>query len=236
MLKKLLCLLLALMMVVSLVACDSDSGKEKDDDDDEEIIDEKDKDEGEDEDEDETEETTTAPELTLAEQILGTWVLEVELTGELLGMEDFETDVKLPVAVTFYDDGTMLMGWYEEGMEGAIDELEDDLIAYMCELMYTELEASGYSREQTDELFEQAYDMTMEEYCAEYVESMDLAASMASTQEEKDYELDGDVLLVDGEEIVIEIDGDTMTFVETNMEDGWATMGITFPAEWTRVA
>lgn len=234
MLKKLLCLLLALMMVVSLMACDSDSGKDDDDDDDEEIVDEKDKDE-EEEDEDETEETSTEPELTAEELIIGSWVIDVALTEDLLGIEGFETTATLPMMVTFYEDGTLILGWHEEGMEESIPQLEADMVAYMCELMYTEMEASGYSREETDEAFEAAYGYTVEEYCAEYVAEMDLGASMLDYEEELEYEIDGDVLITGDEEIVIEVDEDTLVFVESNMPDSWEAMGIEFPAEWDRV-
>ena len=233
MLKKLLCLLLALMMVVSLVACDSGSDKDDDDDDDEEIVDEKDKDE--DEDEDDTEPSSTEPELTAEELILGTWVIEVELTDELLGVDDFNTNVTLPMTITFEEDGTLIMGWLEDDLEDRIAELENDLVAYMCELMYSEMEASGYSREETDEAFEAAYGFTVEDYCAEYVEAMDLASNMFGATTELDYELDGDVLITGDEEIVIELDEDTLVFVESNMPESWESMGIEFPAEWTRV-
>lgn len=245
MLKKLLCLLLALMMVVSLMACDSGSDKDDDDDDDEEVVDEKDKDEDEDEDEGEDKDDDTGKNDDavvaadpLSEKILGTWVTYLDMATVLGEQEGFETDVQLPVVICFEEDGSVEMAMYEDEAEDAVAELEKDLTDFLIYTMYAEMESAGYSQEETDELFEDEYGMSVEEYCAAYIEEMDLYNEFAYELENwGDYEVDDDTntLYIDGEAMEVEIDGDELTIVSAEDEEYWEDMGFRLPQTFTRI-
>ena len=128
--KKLLCLLLALVMILSLAACsdsDSDSGskrKKKDkDNDDEQIVAEKD--------EEEPTEAPTEKTVDLAEEILGTWNIEITFTEEMLGVEGVNIE-DLPVSFTFTEDGEVVLSFSDE----AVAIFEEQLLDAMVEMMY----------------------------------------------------------------------------------------------------
>lgn len=236
-LKKLLCLLLALVMVLSLAACsDSDSGKDDDDDeDDEEISEDKDKnDKNDKDDKDDEDEEPTEP-ADPADAILGSWITYIYMTAENTGLDGFSTDAGLPVVFTFEEDGTATMAAYEEGLEDAIAELEADLCEYMVELMYTQLEASGYTREDVDTLFSDTYGMSLAEYAEASVEEMGMYDSFMEINESGDYTIDGNVLKLDGQELTFEVDGDILKVLDSSDPDYWEELGLTFPVEMERV-
>lgn len=195
--KKLLCIVLALAMMLCLTAC----GK------------------------------------PLSEKIVGSWVTYIDVS-EQMEVEDFETEVKLPILITFDEDGEITMEPYGDEAEEAIDQLEADMLEYMLDTFYASMEESGYTREQTDELYEAAYGVTVREYFESYIESVDLQSSFeTSFTSEGEYEVDDEnmIIEIDGDEFEVELDGDTLTFVDAENEEEWEEVGFSIPQEFTRV-
>ncbi len=231
--KKLLCLLLALVMVLSLAACGgSDDKEDPKDKDKKETVSGKDQNE---QDEDATTEPTQ-PEDTMAQELEGTWVLYVFMSQENTGLEGFETDAGLPIAFTFNADGTYVQVPYAPEIDAAIAELQKDLCDYMVELMYTTLESEGYTRSEIDTLFESTYGMSLRAYAEENVAGMDME-SFADERGEGSYTLEEDKLYLSGrdETLTIAIDGDTLTILDSDDADNWENLFGDFPIELKRV-
>lgn len=102
--------------------------------------------------------------------LYGLWSCEVELTGEILGLEG-------------YFDGLTCTLFYEFGKTGdliANMELHDNLAfiaelkRYVSDLVYESLAYEGLSKEDADEAMVSLYGMTMEEYVDAQVEAIDL--------------------------------------------------------------
>ena len=199
--KKLICIVLALAMMLCLTAC----GK------------------------------------PLSEEIVGSWVTYIDMSEQMAKNEDtegFETEVKLPILITFDEDGEVTMEPYGDEAEAAIEQLEADMLEYMLDTFYASMEESGYTREQADELYEAAYGMTVSEYFEAYIDSVGLYDSFeTSFTSEGEYEVDDEemILEIDGDEFTVELDGDTLTFVEAEDEDAWEDIGFSLPQEFTRV-
>ncbi len=82
----------------------------------------------------------------------------------------------------------------------------DDMILYTVDTMYDMFEEMGLSREETDELLRDMYNMTMEEYLRESMETeLDPEGMADSMLEEVDmtgvYRVDGDRLYMSNTEI-----------------------------------
>ena len=221
--KKLLCLLLALVMILSLAACsdsDSDSGskrKKKDkDNDDEQIVAEKD--------EEEPTEAPTEKTVDLAEEILGTWNIEITFTEEMLGVEGVNIE-DLPVSFTFTEDGEVVLSFSDE----AVAIFEEQLLDAMVEMMYVQMEAEGMGREEVDELFESYYGTNVADYMKAALEEADVMSMLTDLEEAHDYEIEGDKLIIDGTEMTAEIKGDKLTISDCEDDDFWATLGLEAP-------
>ena len=188
--KKLLCLLLALVMVLSLAACsDSGSGstrnrKDRDEEEEEKVVE-------------------------LEDGIVGTWTVEITLTEDMLQLEGANID-GIPVHLTFDEDGecTLTIG------SDATDILMDGVMDIMLDMVYSELEAEGMSREEIDELFDTYYGMSVEEYAKAALEEADFDSLLEELEETTEYEVDGDTLTIDGYEMTAEIKGDKLTITE----------------------
>ena len=198
--KKLLCLLLALVMVLSLAACsDSDSGSKKGKKDKEETVE-------------------------LEDGIVGTWTLEVTFTEEMLEVEGVNIE-DLPVTLTFDEDGEVTLSFSDK----AVDLFEEKLLDAMIEMMYTQMEAEGTTREEVDELFKTYYDTTVDEYMKSALEEADVMSMLTELEESHEYEVDGDTLIIDGTEMTAEIKGDKLTITDCEDEDFWPALGLEAP-------
>ena len=245
--KKLLCLLLALVMALSLAACsdsDSDSrsrrNKKDKDEDDEKIVAEKDEDEDEDdvviddEDNDEADKKEDDKKdeekpADLSEEIVGTWAVKINFTEEMLGMEGVNID-GIPVTFTFNGDGEVTLGFADD----AVAILEEQMLNLMMEMVYTEMEAQGMTREDIDAMFEQAYGSSVMDYMKAALEEMDITSMFAGIEETFDYELDGNKLNIDGTEMTIEVKGDKLTVTECE-DEFWSEVGLELPVVMERV-
>ena len=199
--KKLLCLLLALVMVLSLAACsDSGSGSKKDKDDEEE-----------------------EKVVELDEGIVGTWVVNVTFTEEMLQLEGVNIE-DIPTTLSFNEDGEVTMYYTEE----AIELLEEKMLDAMVEVVYDSMEAEGYSREEIDEQFESFYGSTVTEFVAELLAELDMAETLGEMEETYDYEVEDDKLTIDGTEMTAEIKGKKLTLTDID-GDFWEGSGLEDP-------
>ncbi|MBE6975852.1 MAG: hypothetical protein E7439_01460 [Ruminococcaceae bacterium] len=204
--KKLVALLLALAMILSmslfLTACDDSSKKDKD----EEISEE-----------------------DLEKAIVGTWKGTMDLTdsmeemleGEGLGEYVELSKFKVKFSMEFNDDGEVEIVADEDSLNDAfetfIDEMADGMEAYLAD----ELEKAG-SDMTPDEAMKAQYGMGCKEYLTEVYESV--ADSMADELSETvDYELDGNKLYMFADEdtyVKISITkGGTMEFGKVSGDD-----------------
>lgn len=173
----------------------------------------------------------------LSDKIVGSWVTYIDVSDQM-EVDGFETEVQLPILLTFDEDGEVTMEPYEAEAEAAIEQLEEDMIAYMEDTFYASMEESGYTREQADEAYETYYGVSVHEYFTSYVESVNLYDSFVeSFSSEGEYEVDDDKMIIeiDGDEFEVELDGDTLTFVGAEDEDAWEDVGFSLPQEFTRV-
>lgn len=146
----------------------------------------------------------------------GKWVLELEMTGEMMGLEDFPTGATINMVMLFGNDGNT-----DVSIE-VTDAFMDALTQYTVDMMYAEFAAQGMDAETADAAFAEAYGMTIEEYVAgemdadtmnEVYASLFAAADLGGvyyiadgllytgsdwddTMEATDYTLDGDTLVI----------------------------------------
>ena len=182
--KKLLALIMALMMMFSLAACNQTPSSDDKDDSDEKKYEEVSLDKADDEDEEEEDEKKSSKKEDLEDIIDGKWVAELnfaelfnmgmasetgddEELAEALALDEF------PIAIILEIDGdeaTMSM----EAVD--IDDVKDELADKISDL---DLEVSD---DELDKIIDEMVD------------------SIESESETCEFELDGDILVFDGEE------------------------------------
>lgn len=207
--KRLLCVLLALVMVMALCACggsdeDTDTRKRGDKTTEEETT---------------TEETTTEPAPTL----VGEWEAYLDFTdylndelANIVGKEDVVSDFTLRVTVKFKESGAITLEYDEDHMEEMLNNFAADFWVVLVD--YT-AEASGLTADEVIAYY-------AEEGITEdnLLEAMELDSLFDYYQKMKGYYLlDGEELFIaeeeedveDAEPIEIEYDGgDTFTMVD----------------------
>lgn len=207
--KKLLCLLLALVMVLSLAACsDSGSGSKRS---------RKDKEEEEEE------------VVELEDGIVGTWTVNVTFTEEMLELEGASIE-GIPVNLTFDEDGECTLTLGEDAEEILVDSMMD----IMLDMVYSEMEAEGMTRDEIDELFETYYEMSVVDYVEAALEEADFSSMFDEVEETSEYEVDGDTLIIDGDEMTAEIKGKKLTITE-DADGFWDEVGLEAPIVLKRV-
>ncbi len=183
------------------------------------------------------EETLPDPETA----ILGSWIVCIYITAENSGLEGFETDAGLPALITFDETGRATMTAYAEGLDDAYDALKQDLVNYVMELQYSQMEEAGYTREEVDERFLDLYDITLEAHAQDSVERLDLHDKFLRLAQEAEYELieqeDGRrVLVLNGkQELTYELRSTTLTILDSTNAKYWEAHGMEFPVTLKRV-
>lgn len=222
-LKKWICLLLAVMLVLSLASCaaadaSQDPTKQSETthatratESTEEFI---------------QEETLANPE----EEILGSYLVYIYITEENSGLEGFVTEAGLPAVVTFLEDGTATMTAYEPLLEEAYAALEQDLCDYILGLKYAQLEDAGYTHEEADERFKKYNGITLEEYAHREVEKLKLKENFLELEMESTYEIRDYVLnLNDKQELPFELRASSLIVLSSSKPEYWEDLGMQFP-------
>ena len=207
--KKLLCVLLTVMLVLSLTAC-------------------------------------AGP---LSEEITGEWRGYIYLNGEMLGLasvdsdlKDFEASVGVPVIFSFDGDDEVTIEIEDsDEADEAMETIENELIDYVVEWLYTSLEnEENVSREELDDLIEDEYGMTVKAYVEEQLgANYDFSIERLSetVNGEGEYEVDDKnmIIEIDGEELEVELKGDTLTIVDADNDDELEALFGDLPIELQRV-
>lgn len=104
--------------------------------------------------------------------ILGTWRMRCDLSEAIateLGQdfEDFEAPFIVDMMFEFSEDGAFRMYVDEESFRENFNVWLDEVLLYTASIMYDMFEEMGLSKSEADELVQDLYGMTMEEYLRE---------------------------------------------------------------------
>lgn len=182
----------------------------------------------------------------LTEKIQGSWTLELTMNGDMMGVSEFTGEIALPITITFDADGIMTMHLTEENKAVFTESLETEMYAFMTDMMYSQFEDMGMTREEADAAVQEYYGQTMEELIdelmAEVMAELDadeLAAEMESSsayiiKNGKLYtgESTDDLDVMECNEI--ELSGNTLKLLSSNAADTWEDLNLTFPITLTR--
>ena len=182
----------------------------------------------------------------LTEKIQGSWTLELTMTGDMMGVSEFTGEIALPITITFDDEGIMTMHMTEENKAVFAESLETEMYAFMTDMMYSQFEDMGMSREEADAAVQEYYGQTMEELIDELMAELmaeldadELAAEMESSsayiiKNGKLYTGDStdDLDVMECNEI--ELSGNTLKLLSSNAADTWEDLNLTFPITLTR--
>lgn len=176
-----------------------------------------------------------------AAAVIGTWKFDLTMTAEQFGLEDDDFSLVCPAAFTFDDQGMFVFGFMTEEMTDTIAYFESYMVTYMTDLMYKQFSDQGISKEDADTAFKTEYNMTIAQYAEETVNAMDVASMFSASTSAGVYYVEdgklytgaayGDAMEINN----ITVEGDTLTLVDTNDPDSWASMGVTLPLSLTRV-
>lgn len=141
--------------------------------------------------------------------LTGDWYWQLDLTSYLeaelgteLGTElELETPFCLDIFLTLSEDGTYKVYADETALTQSVDALRTSLVTPLVEYMYTALTEDGTSREEIDTLFETAYEMSITEYVTQMLKELDFEISASDFSSDGTYSLDGETVLMDGEEV-----------------------------------
>lgn len=126
----------------------------------------------------EGERIVTDPRFTTAStaDLYGTWVHEISVTGEMMDIPEFEGTMSARVIMNFSNDGIVTTNLELDFSE----EFNELFAAQLTVSLYEELAASGIGQAEADELMLEAYGMTVPEYAAFMLQSMDMTEMMSS--------------------------------------------------------
>lgn len=128
---------------------------------------------------------------TEANQMLfGKWITEAVMAGEDLNLESFMEQIPVVVTLVFGEDGTMEKRVSLPDPEAFLEEL----ISITEERLYAQFEEMDIDRETADEMFADAYDMTISEYAAQSWVNADLDGMLNVHGIQGVYYASGDIL------------------------------------------
>ena len=177
----------------------------------------------------------------LTEKIQGSWTLELTMTGDMMGVSEFTGEIALPITITFDADGIMTMHMTEENKAVFTESLETEMYTFMTDMMYSQFEDMGMTREEADAAVQEYYGQTMEEVIEELMAEVmteldadELAAEMESSsayiiKNGKLYtgESTDDLDVMECNEI--ELSGNTLKLLSSNDASTWEDLNLTFP-------
>jgi len=153
----------------------------------------------------------------------GKWVMEFNMSGEMMDLADFESGIACYLYLELCNDGTCILSIEAADMEA----FEADMSDYLVQALYDELAASGLGKEDADAAFAETYGMTIAEYAGYAVEEMGLDAIFDMMRVEMVYYVEnGNLYMADawaddmGLPSPIVLDGDTLTVEEDMSELG----------------
>ena len=101
-------------------------------------------------------------------ELQGKWVMEVPMTAELMGVEDFPEGASINFIMLLGNEGSA--NFSIEVTDGFHDALKQ----FTVDSMYAELAAQGMDAETADAAFADVYGMTIQEYVEEELSAIDM--------------------------------------------------------------
>ena len=152
----------------------------------------------------------------------GKWVTEFNMSGEMMGLVDFESGIDCYLYLELCNDGKAILSVEAKD----VADFETVMTNYLIKALYDELAASGLNKEEANEAIQTAYGMSLEEYASYAVKEMGLDAIFEQMRVEMVYYIDGGNLYMGdnwlniSEPSPVHLDGDTLTVEEDLSELG----------------
>lgn len=225
--KKIIALLLALVLVLSLAACGKDEPEVTTEPTTEPTT-------------EATTEATTEPEAPdYSEAVLGAWAWNFPMDESYwaaYGMEGITGTVNIGMKLLL-EDGAATIVMDPDTMDATCEELKAVLTDYTINALYATYEAQGMDAAAAEAATQEAFGMSVEEYAADSMSAFtneDLAEIYLGVDEDPvAYSLDGDKLTIDGVDFTITVEDDTMTLLDCSDRSVTAIFG-GMPAKLTR--
>lgn len=182
--------------------------------------------------------------------ILGTWKMECDFSEAVMSsadlgedFADFEAPLVINIMFDFNEDGTYRLYVDEDSFRESFNGWVDALLAYTADVMYDMFEDMGLSRSEADEMIEEVYGMTLEEYIKEMAIEEGMVEEMLESMDMRGVYRTEDDRLYMGEEEINEYQYDLFHFEENKLiiemteevEDAELFPGISYPFELIRV-
>ena len=119
--------------------------------------------------------------------LFGDWELQIPMTGEILGVPEFEGVLDVTQVATFSNDGRVTISVRIDDPEAFEASLREFYLVYI----HAEMKAAGISQEEADEAIKEATGMTCEEYVDAVVKILDYTALFGFIEEQQCYYVDG---------------------------------------------
>ena len=120
--------------------------------------------------------------------LFGTWVCDLAISGELMGMQGFDGTLNVAVVLTLTNDGKMIMDFEVETDEAFLAALR----GYLTETLYVQLEAAGIKREDADAYMQNSLGKGVDAYVDAMMQMMDFEAAFEAIKMEGNYYVSGD--------------------------------------------
>ena len=183
--------------------------------------------------------------------VLGTWRMECDFSEAITAemgpeFDDFDAPFIVNIMFGFYEDGTFKMYVDEESFRESFNDWLDELLAYATNIMYDMFEDMGLSKKDADELVQELYGMTMEEYLKESMMSeLDVEKMIEETLENAEtngiFSVEEDRLYIGEEEInenqydLFHFEEDKLIIEQVDGAEGEEFLpGISYPFELIR--
>ena len=141
---------------------------------------------------------TTPPAVENA--LAGSWSSKVVVDAEQMEMEGVNASLECFISMELKDDMTYEITIDKEALAASIQQFLEAIKGDLAEMTYKELEAQGMTREEVDAMILEFYGMTMEELCAQMTEEINIDEVMAEYQElmptSGTYRVEGDMLYI----------------------------------------
>lgn len=147
--------------------------------------------------------------------ICGTWALEYDGSEQLSAQIGTDVTFVFNIMMEFNSDNTMRMYVDANSLK---DSVSTSLMPVLVDMMYAQMEQMGLDKEAADEMFQQNYGKTIQEYCETELFSEenldDLTDDFNTTGR---YKIKGDKLYLTGDEdefddyVIFSLKGDTLT-------------------------
>lgn len=163
-----------------------------------------------------------------ATPVLGAWKGVMTVTGEDMGLEDFDGTLDMYIIFTFGPDGTLTFTEGPDNLE-AYNAVVKDIT---MKALYEQFAAEGLNQDDADAAMKEAYNMTVEEYAdfalssveeSDYTYGFEMVYYVDGTQvcigESWDGELEPSEFRLDGDKLYLSVDltGDD-TYEELELE------------------